>query len=92
MGMYLDLDDVVADNPVAKAELAALRTERDRLREIAIAFYTLLSAAPVQGRGCGQTVGSESYRLWISGANRSEWMDKIEDALKGEQYGNVPRP
>lgn len=34
MGMYLDLDDAVAGHPKAKAELARLRAERDRLRAI----------------------------------------------------------
>ena len=67
MGAYLDLDDVVADNPVAKAELAALRErledvltkDRGKTREINI-LTTEDTALRAQLREAEALIGSDA--------------------------------
>ena len=54
MGMHLDLDDVSAGHPLAMAELAELRAEIERLRELCDDLYSdLLAAGFLAPHDCG---------------------------------------
>ncbi len=54
MGMHLDLDDESAGHQLAMAELAELRAEIERLRELCDDLYSdLLAAGFLAPRDCG---------------------------------------